>query len=491
MSTRFKQLERVDRAAAYELQKEVDRTIQNAANAASQAKKEAERIAQIRINQIRSENAQREQEIINKLKKDSDNKFAQQEAKHREALQVLSNSLQNELNKTVSDFENNIAEVKRQYGHDIKRLRKETTKLIDNLSSEMNRSFEEQKQINSNHQRQIDGIKAEVKNLYENIDNQKDWAKEHLVECKRSIQEMENDIAVKRFQENELNRVKKSINAAENLIKGDAPQSALGNLAEAMIDLMDIREKATTSQAIFDTLYQKALENIKALITRSEHKKENTKVDETKVDLTFWTNGKYKEFEDKVEKLRGKIDSAVKDSEIDIQTLQNILEQITVLSAEEELLVIEAVENIQLSQNRVEIADTIIDKLEHEQNFILKEENSEGYVASDFREGYYATLIDKNNKDICITIMVESELSKADGAIISKVSCQRDDALDINPVLLQNNRDVIKECLQGKGVETNNINVEDKPVFDSEALKHAKLTAEQKEKSEKPRDIVM
>jgi hypothetical protein len=101
---------------------------------------------------------------------------------------------------------------------------------------------------------------------------------------------------VKRFQKQELERAKISNLNAENLIE-NSPQAAIGNLTESRIDLMEIREKSHISQAIFESLYQQSLSGIKTLIEKTEHSKQNTKTQDTIVNLVFWTNGRYTEFE--------------------------------------------------------------------------------------------------------------------------------------------------------------------------------------------------
>lgn len=484
MSTEFKQLERVDREAAYELQKRVNQIRQEAANAANRAREQAERSAQSQINSIKLENAQREQRIINELRSDTNNKLAQQEANHRAALLQLNSSLQNQLNKQATDFRDRLDILRQQNIDDIENLRNETNELIDELTEEMQGAFERQDEINVQHQTQINNIKGEVRNLQLNISNQIAWAKETLVECKRNSKEMDQNIAVRRFQGSELERVKKSISNAESLIES-APQAAIGNLTEAFIELMDIREKALISQVIFEKLYEQSLSGIKALIEKSKQNKAETKVGKTSVDLNFWTQGKYAEFEEKVSNLEKEVNAALNDSNVNSNTLTEILKQISILEAQEEILVIEAVKNIELSQNRVETADKIISKLQNEGNFIIKKDDDEGYIAKDYREGYYATLVDRNNQDISISVLIDSELDDSDNSLKNRISIQRNDKTHINPALVEEYRDIIESGLKEGDSDVIRQKVSDEQVFDPNAIKNTKLTNEQKKKLRK------
>lgn len=479
MSTEFKSLERVDKDTAYELQARVNNIRQNIERLTGEARRVAELFAKEQIEQIRREAKLREEAIINKLK--SENKLDQQDAQHRAALLEMSGALQNQLNQQASDFRNKLKDVRTQNQNDINRLRTETNNLINNLATEVNNAFEIQNEVNRNHQAQINSVKNDVRNLQQNITDQISWAKDNLSNCKTNIAEMEADIAVKRFQSQELERVKKSIANAETLIE-TAPQAAIGNLTEARLNLMDIREKAQISQAIFESLFEQSLSGIKTLIEKVKHNKSHTKVRETNVDLNHWTNEKYKDFEDKVAKLESEINTALQNPDINTEKMTEIIKEINILEFEEESLVIEAVRNIELSQNRVETADSIIQELQEKGNFIIKKEDDEGYVANDYREGYYATLVDRGNQEISITVMVDSVLDETNNSLKNKVIIQRNDNTHQNPALVQDYRDLIETALQTDGCVVSRDNVPDERVFDANALKNTKLTKVQKEK---------
>jgi len=481
MSTEIKSLERDNPAAAREIQNVFNQIRHHSTNAANQAYEKASRESQARINQIRQENIQREQQVIQTLRSETNNKLAQQDAKHRQALLEMSGSLQNQLNQQASDFRNRLNDVRTQNQNDINRLRTETNNLINNLVTDVNNAFEIQNEVNRNHQAQINSVKNDVKNLQQNITDQISWAKDNLNNCKTNIAEMEADIAVKRFQSQELERVKKSIANAETLIE-TAPQAAIGNLTEARLNLMEIREKAQISQAIFESLFEQSLSGIKTLIEKVKHNKSQTKVRETNVDLNHWTNEKYKDFEEKVTKLESDINTALQNPDFNTEKMTEIIKEINLLEFEEESLVIEAVRNIELSQNRVETADSIIQELQEKGNFIIKKEDDEGYVANDYREGYYATLVDRGNQDISITVMVDSILDEADNNLKNKVIIQRNDNTHLNPALVQEYRDLIETALKTNGGEVTRENVPDERVFDANALKNTKLTNAQKEK---------
>jgi hypothetical protein len=481
MSTEFKSLERVDRAAAYELQNKVNQIRRDAANAANQAREQVVRESQVKINQIRQETIQREQQVISTLRSETNNKLAQQDAQHRAALLNMSGALQNQLNQQAGDFRNRLNDVRTQNQNDINRLRTETNNLINNLATEVKNAFEIQNEVNRNHQAQINSVKNDVINLQQNITDQISFAKENLANCKSNISEMENDIAINRFQGQELERVKKSVSNAETLI-ASAPQGAIANLTEARLKLMEIREKAQISQAIFESLFEKSLSGIKSLVENIKHNKANTKTKDTNVDLVFWTNDKYTNFEEKVNKLEKEVSNAMQNPAINIDGLTDIIQNINNLEFEEENLVVEAVRNIELSQNRVDTADNIINQLQEKGNFIIKKDDDEGYVASDYREGYYATLVDRGNQDISITVMVDSVLDEANNSLKNKVIIQRNENTHQNPALVEEYRDLIETALQTDGSEVSRKNVPDERIFDANALKNTKLTKVQKEK---------
>ncbi len=480
MSTEFKSLERVDRAAAYELQNKVNQIRKDAANAANQAREQAIRDSKVKINQIRQETIQREQQVIQTLRSETNNKLAQQDAQHRAALLDMSGALQNQLNQQAGDFRNRLNDVRTQNQNDINRLRTETNNLINNLASEVNNAFEIQNEVNRNHQAQINSVKNDVRNLQQNITDQISWAKENLANCKSNISEMENDIAINRFQGQELERVKKSVSNAETLI-ASAPQAAIGNLTEARLNLMEIREKAQISQAIFESLFEQSLSGIKSLVENIKHNKANTKTRDTNVDLIFWTNGKYTDFEEKVSNLEKEVSNAMQNPALKIDGLTDIIQNISILEFEEENLVVEAVRNIELSHNRNVIADIAINSL-LDANFIIKKEDDEGYIAQDFREGYYATLVNRNNEGHCVTVIVDSVFDEKNNELKNRLDIQSNtnDIMDMHS--MEGYQQILSNAMELAGGDVKKLNVEDVKVFDANALKTTKLNNEQKQR---------
>jgi hypothetical protein len=292
---------------------------------------------------------------------------------------------------------------------------------------------------------------------------------------------MENDIAVKRFQRQELEKVKRSVSTAENLID-NAPQAAIANLTESRIDLMEIREKSQISQAIFESLYQQSLSGIKTLLENTKHNKLNTKTRDTHVDLAYWTNGEYTKFEEKVIALEQKIKTAIQNPETSIEDMTHIIKEISFLESEEEELVKAAVYNIELSQNRVETADEVIKKLLSKGNFIIKNEDDEGYAEQDYRKGYIVKLVDNGNHEISITVRVDSYLDETDNSVKNRVNFLRNDNIKQNEGLVEEFRNLIESDLYTDGRNVTRINLPDEKVFDSNALKYKKLTKEQKDK---------
>jgi hypothetical protein len=173
-----------------------------------------------------------------------------------------------------------------------------------------------------------------------------------------------------------------------------------------------------------------------------------------------------------VNALEKKIKTALQNPEISTEDMTNIIKEISLLESEEEDLVKEAVSNIELSQNRFYTAEKIIEKLSNN-NFIIKnEDDDQGYIAEDYREGYFATLVDNGNQDISMTVMVESVLDETDNSVKNMVYIQRNGNVKQNDILVQENRDLIKKFLSKDGDNVSNIDFPDAKVFDSNALKN-------------------
>jgi len=103
------------------------------------------------------------------------------------------------------------------------------------------------------------------------------------------------------------------------------------------------------------------------------------------------------------------------------------------------------------------------------------QDNEEGYIGQDPTEGYYATLVNDNNEKINISITVEGD------DLESRISIQSNsDPNDLTALEMSSLRNLTNKALTKDGCEVKNIEVEDKKVYDPNALKTTKLSPEQK-----------
>ena len=541
MSTEFKSLERVDRKAAYDLQNRVNKIRENAKKAAKQAREQAQGEAQAMMDRERKKHIERETAKIAEIKANADNRLARQEAEHRDAvkkseartrntiakesakqrqaMRQSENRIKNKIAKQdaehreailkqtklmnhrlrqqSSEFQSKINAVQRQNKNDINKLRNETKKVTKNLSTEMDKAFKQQDEINANQQGQINTInseindvrsqiatvKADVKNLQQNIENQEEYAKELYESCIASINDFKEDIAVRRFQKEELKRIINSVNAEKNNIN-IAPQGSISQLTQARLGLMEIKEKAAMCQAIYDSLYENVLANAKGLLNRMQENENNTfheeenehgEVVQHKIDLDKWTKNIYSTLKDDVVNIERKLHEALDKPEIGLNELEELTSEVQVLEVKHEDLLANAVNEFSSSLERSDIANEVIEKLLDEGFSVQDNGNEEGYIGEDPTEGYYATLVNDNNDQINISITVEGDDLK------SRISIQNNSAPgELTAIEMASLRNLTQKSLSKDGCEVENIDVEDKKVFDPNALKTTKLSPEQK-----------
>jgi len=148
-------------------------------------------------------------------------------------------------------------------------------------------------------------------------------------------------------------------------------------------------------------------ENIKSLLYEFRNIK-SIKVNGIDFDLNYRTYGKYDELENQLKK----ISDNTKEWVISWDKLEEVSVDIDMIKNQKELLIREVVKEVNLSQNRVEIADILENTFAEYLNFFIEKEV--GYIDNDYRKWYYIKFFDRGNINVKVGIFIESFLDDSD-----------------------------------------------------------------------------
>lgn len=131
----------------------------------------------------------------------------------------------------------------------------------------------------------------------------------------------------------------------------------------------------------------------------------NTTIQKVKIDLNFWTEWKLAELKKNVSSAKEQLNNYKNISDtIARETLWHIFS----FNQNAEEIKNEAIRKINLSQERVEVADQIINILWKYWNFICKEWDDIGYEENDFRKWYTFSLTFNWNRDNKLNITIDT-----------------------------------------------------------------------------------
>ena len=134
---------------------------------------------------------------------------------------------------------------------------------------------------------------------------------------------------------------------------------------------------------------------------------QESKKNNVELDVDFWSNGEFSEYEREIKKLENKL---VKDKNtLSIKQVKEILDQIVVLKPKMDQIVDTASRNILSSQLRVNIAELVVESLES-QGFVLDDSTYEG---NDERSNYVVKVKNIAGSEVVTIISpVEEEFGK-------------------------------------------------------------------------------
>lgn len=391
---------------------------------------------------------EKEQQQLERKLSSLNSQFADSIRNHQKQMRDMREQYDIRLNEVITDidikrqqdraqFEKELNEAVDIVNANIEGLRQSTQKAFDatNESIKMLR-IETQNQLNE-HQNQINNIVDEV---------HKDKAKAAMT--KQALKEAYNELhSILQIKEHEKFTPKQLIAIDARLgnidLLPDVAACAVLNTEFNNLLILDANlEQAKMEYETKHLLTLKAAEEVLARMNENRNKisltdgnnnvirKENGEI--AKIELDFWTEGKYGEQERRLEAIKEEVIEGFHDPNYTVDELDRALNEIQDIDQQQNELVVESIKCGNASQIRAEMADAIIEHLEGQRFQVI----ARGYENGDARNAYFIKLNDGTSE---IVVVVNPESNENNLVIRKTVDTDLSE-----PSLIQLNKDIDK-----------------------------------------------
>jgi hypothetical protein len=394
---------------------------------------------------------------------------AQMEAEERvNVLRGEMESIESNFNSQVEGLESDIAEMDKSHRQAMKQqsdkfyenltdLKDWTQATIDDLENKVNKSFQKQ-------QEQIDEQKERINHLYQKDADENRQAQLMLKDLRTLVSASGARTNHGKFAEDKWNQLKRRVG---NLSRANVPAgSIIGEVMNLTNDLWDLEEDVLKEQLKFEVIHNLVLNQAAELLqtmskNRSElyftdeegKNKKDEKGNEIKIELDYWTKGEYQNIEQQVEVLKKELEAKKNSSELSVQRVNEIREEIQKLKSQQSELIVLAVRRGLASQERRNISKDIVRALK-QQGYDFKKmadgTNAYHYLgsessSSDFREGVFAVLKNGAGMEITVIVHPNEDLTK------NHIVFQRNDNSPVTAAELRNSIDGVRKIIASKG----------------------------------------
>jgi hypothetical protein len=381
------------------------------------------------------------------------------EKKANELKQALNYQIQG-LEQDMADMEINHRSVMKRQADDfyqnIDQLQDWTENMLGDLENRVNESFEKQHQ-------QIDNVRQSVNRLYQIEDDEKKRAELIVKDLRILINAVNEKTNHNKYAPGKLNQLQ---NRFQNFNNGNLPSASVIALAQSLTnDLWELEEEILKNQLRFEAMHNFVLKEATELLQiMSKNRNEIYFTDETgekikdennndiKVEIDYWTQGKYVELEKQATELKTELETLRDKPEQTEERLKQILSDVAILKEDQNRLVKLALQRGIASEQRIAISEDIINAM-LQQGFELKTLNNGdpahnymgGETESDQREGVFAVLRNGNETEISIIIHPDETLTK------NHIVFQRNDDSSLNEGELRRSINEIKGIIEKQG----------------------------------------
>jgi hypothetical protein len=368
-------------------------------------------------------------------------------------------TLKSEMREMASQHNRQMTEHRNLIMKEMQEMEARTDEKVENLRSWTQDRLDEQrkeyKRISQVQQQQINLLKRDIENINRREDNREQRAKDYLSDLETLIKSVDENLPHERYAPGRLEKIRRQLTAARQQLNEDVPSATIATVQAAHFDLMDLEEDIQRMETEYEMTYRTVADAVGGLFASVRQNRQiKLEDDATLQEADYWTQGRYRQLEEKIEKIKEHI--AQNKQVLTTEELNNYLDDLETFTSEQEKLVEEAVERIISSQLRAEMGDVVIEKME-QQGYRIKN-NERGYAEDDQREAYLVKLHNVAGTEI-VTIISPDEKTYQN---ILTINTYKEEMLD-EESKRRRNLDVLNALRKG-GLQTGETQCEEQSI---------------------------
>lgn len=330
---------------------------------------------QNQIESIRAQNRQKLQELKQK--------FTDRAKRYEKGLQ----NVQADVKKVALDFEQALKRQHEAFIDSQREVLTQTKSSIANLKEWTSKQIQEQKkefQIFAKQQsRELSMVKNRLNDLVIRENERQQYASSFIDGLEEMIKQDEELLPHEQFAPGQLRKIKQRLAISRNNLDNLHSQAALATAQETMQAYFEWKETVLNAERIYEALYDKIDLGFSELL-KEVRKNRNVEVTSGAeyLEVNYWTKGAFADLESEVQNAIKSLEN--RKEEMDQEQLEEVLEELEMLSEKKDQLIDEALKRITSSQLRAEMGDLVINSL-NKQGF---EFINRGYEAQDQRKTY-------------------------------------------------------------------------------------------------------
>jgi hypothetical protein len=360
--------------------------------------------------QLHSIQKQREQLQAELKKVQTENKvevtaLKSQMDERRKKQEAAIGTLKSEMRDMATQHSRQMTEQRNAIMRELEELEMRTDDKVDNLREWARERLEEQRteyrRISQEQQQQINILKRDIEQINRREDNREQRAKDYLADLEVLIRSAEENLPHERYAPGRLDKIKRQLAAAQQQLYEDVPAATIATVQNAHFDLMDLEEEILRKEAEYELTYRTVADAVGGLLSAVRQNR-NIKIedDANTQEADYWTEGKYQILEERIAETKQHIEQ--NRHLLTLEEMNRYLDDLEMLTNEQEKLVSEAVERIISSQLRAEMGDVVVETLGR-QGYLIKN-NECGYAENDQRSSYMVKLSNVAGTEIVTVI---------------------------------------------------------------------------------------
>jgi hypothetical protein len=360
------------------------------------------------LRQIRRNLPEQINRSLRDIEQDLQRNISRQQDRQRQYEQALQNTneeIRRIEKNAIDQIARNKEETRRKLEADIGSLRMETRQMIQEQQRRFDGLIRQEREVR---QVQIDHVQSQINAIHADARQVREKARSWLQSSMAIADFIANNYRHEELTPGRLNDILRDIEISQRSIEQGAEQGAFSGALRAYHDLSDLRLELELKEQEWALWQNAALQDTKRLLEEARLNRQCQAIDldgrptGINCEVDYWTDGRLKDLEDKVEKIIGRLEN----SRLGLEELQEIVNETSPeLRNQLEEIVLAARMALINSQLRFQRSEMIVDSLS-----AIGYDLEEGdYVGEDQRDAYVVKAVNAAGSEVVVIVEQDVE----------------------------------------------------------------------------------